>query len=133
MKSGCYECSLYNRHILSEKYFDSSPMEKNAPALLYIFQMPDTITQFIKIGITRKNTTQSRYITYTRLGGKKLYEVESTLYEVWKIEQALLNNFSQFRYYPNIKFSGKTECLNNITLENIQEYLHLYYPHIFQP
>lgn len=124
MKSGCPSCANYSRAVYSESYFEKYQDKKSLPAFLYIFLLKDEDDiNFIKIGITQKNTKFSRYKQYKKLNGFKLLELPMSLYSAWKLEQLILSKFKVFRYIPKSKLIGYTECVSFTKLKIILEFI----------
>lgn len=122
MKSGCPTCANYVRSVYNESYFEKDLSKKKLPAFLYLFSLKDSCkSDFLKIGITRQNTKNSRYKIYKNLDGVKLLEKSMDLYDAWKVEQEILLKFKNFRYIPKTDFIGYTECLNFTKLSDILE------------
>lgn len=97
-------------------WFDIYPEQKTNPAMLYIIEMTCNTDNFIKVGITQKGIKQR----YSRSGMndnqvKKnvLFTKYTSLYEAFKLEQQILSQLKEYKYFPNYVIDGKTECLKN--------------------
>lgn len=120
-KRGCRKC--YNESMRGKTgksgycatYFESYPEKKNNPALIYIARMQHKNDDFIKIGITTKESVKARYWSKTKNGTiiTPLLEQFETLYDAYLKEKELISILSLYRYFPNRKFGGYTECFKN--------------------
>lgn len=105
--SGCPVCSLLVRGKYSQQYFETFPVEKSAPAILYLVSVDDT---FCKIGITKQTLTQR----FTNKPVTEVLTVPMTLYDAYVREQEILTRYSHQRYrtagVTSRHFAGWTEC-----------------------
>ena len=92
--------------------FAKKPELKNNSGILYFLELNDVDgTKFYKIGITMN--LQTRYYDFIKNnGGKICWSVPGTLYECFQREQLILNKYKEYKYTPELKMAGKTECLN---------------------
>lgn len=112
--NGCPKCADQEKvGGISADYFLSDPSRKGQPGILYLSLVQDKkhLQDFIKVGITTRNVV-SRFKTEptTRLLSYKAYELP--LFNAFLIEQQILETFLTDRFYPNIKFNGRTECFH---------------------
>jgi len=102
--------------IYNETYFRNNPEEKDVPGILYCVVLVNKASferECIKIGITKGATFRN---IIKRSMGFKGYEIRiqktyrDTLYNVWKLEQQLHEEFREYTYRPDNRFGGWTEC-----------------------
>lgn len=96
-------------------YFNLNPDKKTVPAIFYALEIESLTTKdhFIKIGITSRSIKEryaksgcgDKYLQKTTIS-----EIQLPLYDAWKLEQRLLTELTEYQYFPNIDFDGKTEC-----------------------
>jgi len=109
---GCPSCKRDNLGFLKNSFVSSC---KGKIALMYILKISNHEEEFYKIGITNR-TVEKRFarkrempynyeIIYTR-------EDEECPGCIFDLETNLLNKYNSFKYQPNIKFNGYTECLS---------------------
>ena len=102
----------------SETFFKNRPYLKIIPAKLYLYKFWNEIEEFYKIGITINN---KRYFdhggSYNTLliGDKKM-----TLYDAFLEETSIIELFKEYKYLPQIKFKGSTECFNKDVLKHLE-------------
>lgn len=130
--TGCRKCYIESRKNkqgisgYSLKYFNTYPEKKNIDAIVYVAQMQNKNDNFIKIGITTKSNVKERFYFKAKHGTKiiSLIEKPYTLYDAYITESYLLSILSEYRYFPNRKFEGYTECIkiNKTTLEFLENY-----------
>ena len=125
-KQGCPFCGSSGSYNLT--YFEKNKEEKTKNAKLYVVSFTSGNENFIKVGITKKNT-RKRFPKAKRNGYNisTIIEKETTLYDAWKIEQIILSKFKGSKYAPLLPFPGHTETLNSLILVDvmmtIEEYL----------
>lgn len=104
--------------IYNETYFRNHPEEASKDGVLYLLVLVHKRTnkrECVKIGIAAGknwksvNKRASGYGPYTN---RTLRTYTSTLYNVWKLEQALHQEFLEHKFIPKEKFGGYTECFN---------------------
>ena len=97
-------------------YFNNHPEEKDREGVLYCVVLVNTVTnkrECLKIGIAAGRNWKD---VLKRSRGFRNYEIRiqktyrSTLFNVWKLEQALHAEFAEYKYEPSFKFGGHTEC-----------------------
>ncbi len=113
--------SKLNKGGYTKEYFTFYPTEKLIPAILYTIQLIYNSETCIKIGVT-KNLNQRLYMyTHSGLRVKLLNTVDLSLFKAFNLEQKILKELSLYKFYPNTRFDGYTECLkyNTIVLEEI--------------
>ena len=116
---GCAHCMtqtvMYtNANIESHKDF----IEK-IDGVLYVLQLESEEESFYKVGVVSKhrfeyrmNQLRQHYIVSV------LYTEDNDMVSTFKVEQRFLNEFKAYKYEPNIKFIGYTECLTVNPLEH---------------
>ncbi len=117
--TGCLKC--YRESRIGKKavsgycaaYFASYPERRGIPALVYVARMQHLNDDFIKIGITTKNSVKQRFYYHAKHGTviTPLIEKQETLYDAFVVETEILLALASHRYYPNRKFAGYTECV----------------------
>jgi DNA-directed RNA polymerase subunit M/transcription elongation factor TFIIS len=117
-KQGCPICGQLKRKSsvggYSQYYFDKNPNQKSKPAILYVIEMKCNTDNFIKVGITTKsvyerfNRGQTMHLDKNVLLTKYL-----PLKQAYDLEQHILKELNEYRYFPNHLKDGKTECLKN--------------------
>jgi hypothetical protein len=110
-------------------YFQNNPEIAKSPGVLYVVVLVNKKTferECLKIGITKGKSWKD---AIKRSKGFDGYEiriqkiVESTLEEVYFLEQYLHEKYSAFRHTPKLSFGGKTECFEISILKNVLEYI----------
>lgn len=114
---GCTECSNmfvgFKRGAFIEKY-------KNQDCTLYVVVGKDGCTDFLKIGITGMST-EKRLSIKVPYKFNILEEIINEAGFIWNLEKHLHKVFKQYKYEPNIKFGGSTECFTIGCLPHIEE------------
>ena len=124
--SGCAKCGVER---LSGGYTEESfalyPAIKTQPAKLYLVQISEHNSTFLKIGITVQ-TISSRLsrIKSTGLNFSIIQTWEMQLFEAFQIEQHIKSLFTTSRYFPNTKFDGYTECFKMRALPALLDEVH---------
>lgn len=115
---GCQKCGYKNapRIGFTREGFVNKYKDKNC--ILYITKLFNDKEEFIKIGITGDT------IAGRKIGDKKyqyiiLSQIEDDSKNIWSIEQYLHSYLRNFKYKPNIKFRGHTECFTTDALLQI--------------
>ena len=122
-KQGCPECWEERRPPgcggYSATWFKNNPKRKSDNALLYVIEMigcsdATANEHFIKIGITTKSIKQR--FARTNAGDKHLtknvlHAIPLPLYQAHQLEQNMLSELTEHRYFPNFAFDGMTECV----------------------
>lgn len=78
-------------------------------AKLYILEMKSKTETFIKIGIT-KLTIDQRYSIPLPYTWNILHQIERNIVDIVLLEKLVKKELKKFRYVPNSKFPGHTEC-----------------------
>lgn len=119
---GCKQCYLENNGYGKSKFVHFAKKNK---CLLYLLEVYNDSERFLKIGITSKSV-KARFN-----GDKKLpyqYEIVKIVESgcssyIWDKEIEIKRFFKNFKYIPNLKFKGYTECFNLLEKDNLIEYL----------
>lgn len=118
---GCPKCYRerikgINRGGYTEEYFTLNPALAHQPAMVYLINITCGSDNFLKIGITRRSIKE-RY-QRTKAGDKYLNKTVvltkyASLIDAYRLEQRILLELQEYKYYPNYVFDGRTECLKN--------------------
>ncbi|MBC8427402.1 MAG: hypothetical protein H8D97_00775 [Proteobacteria bacterium] len=110
-KYGCPICATENHPGgYSIELFNDKPRLKNISARLYFYNFYNDIEDFYKIGITAVNERKFEIRKYYKI--RLISEIKTTLYDAFLKEQKFIEDFKEFKYIPNIKFYGWTECFD---------------------
>jgi hypothetical protein len=122
---GCIKCAI---GALPGGYsvatFEERPDLKDRLGFLYVSEITDGNTTFIKIGITvqppqyRLSRIKSAGLQYNILKIR-----EYSLYQAFLTEQKIIQELSDSRFYPNTKFEGYTECFRRDSISRILQML----------
>ena len=95
----------------SHEYFSNNPNQKLIPGVLYVAEITNHKDHFLKIGITC-NDLKTRYASKKPASMRiiPIVEHQTTLFDAFLQEQHLLVILKPYRYFPNNKFGGYTEC-----------------------
>lgn len=105
-----------SKGVYNQTYFDNHPEEKDKPGVLYgvvLVNLKTMTRECIKVGIAKGKNWKD---VVKRAQGFKGYEARiqrtyhDTLYNVWKLEQKLHQEYESDSYKPEQKFGGHTEC-----------------------
>jgi len=97
-------------------YFQNRPEEAEKPGVLYCVVLVNKTTnkrECLKVGIASGKNWKD---VLRRSKGFLNYDIRiqrtysDTLFNVWKLEQALHEQFKQYSYTPETSFGGWTEC-----------------------
>jgi ferredoxin-like protein FixX len=116
---GCYECGrklVKGKGGYTIEWIENQPEDiQNQSSLLYVIEMKHKSLKehFIKVGITTQ-TIKERFsksgVGDKYIDKKELFIIPKTLVECIRLENKILEDMKDFRYYPNFVFSGYTEC-----------------------
>lgn len=102
--------------VYNQTYFKNHPHEAEKDGVLYCVVLVNRKTmqrECLKIGIAAGKNWKD---VLRRSRGFNGYDIriqrtyQDTLYNVWKLEQALHEEFKEFKYIPSENFGGYTEC-----------------------
>lgn len=112
-KQQCPKCSVgHGEGGYTFAYFEARPHMRDKTATLYALDVASHNDRFLKVGITVKPlSTRFNRSEYKHMNIYPLFSKNTTLYDAYTTEQALLTTLSSHRFYPNDQFSGYTECL----------------------
>jgi hypothetical protein len=103
--SGCPKCSFEIRQFS----YGSLKCTDTRTGTLYFIELRSETERFIKIGMTCVALKQRfRQMPYTV--SNIHYSLKATLYQWYRIEQAIKLQFSHFSYRPHCPMGGATEC-----------------------
>lgn len=131
-KAGCLKCFKAYRQGkgcggYKESYFRLYPDKKNDAAIFYVTKVTHNKDIFIKIGITIKDGVKGRFYYKSKNGTKfhPMLELPTTLYDAHLKEEYFINNLQEYRFFPNRRFSGYTECFkyNQEVVDIINDHL----------
>ena len=95
---------------------------KNKECTFYIISCFNEKEYFIKFGITSQNVN-ARFFRDRDMPYKydTVFEFKSNGENIWNIEKFIAEYYYKYRYIPEIKFGGYTECYDfSILEESIQ-------------
>lgn len=113
----------------STTYFKGNPEKAKLPGILYIVVLVNRKTyerECIKIGITQGKTWKDAIVRskgFTNYDIRIQKIIDGTIEEVYNLEQALHQEFAEFRFNPSINFGGKTECFSMSCLKEVLEFI----------
>lgn len=106
---GCYECSRFKSGIINIDNIINNPVLGNRNAVLYFVKFQNESEEFYKIGYTTSRIKQ-------RFNKVKKYNIDIIKFKNTTLRDAIIEehkfktDFRQFKYIPNHKFEGWTEC-----------------------
>ena len=103
---GCPDC---NNGGYCKSFFESRPEMKDNPADLYFYKFWNDNEVFYKVGITIGKRIFNHGGNYKT---DLIKNVNTTLYNAWILEQKFINDFRKYKYVPQYKFGGWTECFS---------------------
>jgi hypothetical protein len=128
-KTGCPICSaLYKTKgsgigTYTEKLFEDNPQLKELPGVLYFLEMNGNNEKFLKVGIT-KRTIRERLWNAPGYKSNVIVEKHLPLYECFKLEQNIISNNSQYKFFTNNKgFVGRTELFKVSAKNELLQYI----------
>jgi hypothetical protein len=113
----------------NKTYFDNNPDKAAEPGILYIVVLVNKKTdtrECIKIGITYGKSWKDairRSISFGPYEIRTQKILSATIQEVYFLEQALHNEFSEYKHKPKVKFGGHTECFSLECLPDVLRFL----------
>lgn len=111
-QAGCPTCDKENRKgSYSVEYFENNPNKKTAPGYLYVVRLHMNGQSFIKIGIAVDVCKRLNY--YYGMNRELLFTKPTSLHEAYTLEQQLLVQLGPYKYFPQRKFDGHTECVKD--------------------
>lgn len=122
-KRGCPKCKV--NAIYTKKYYEKHGIQDHECSL-YIVQFIERKSKetFIKIGITKHSSIKTRFRgLHDKYEIIILYQKDTMFFEAYELEQQLQKLVHEYKYIPNDKFKGYTECFNTNCLDNLQSSL----------
>lgn len=121
--NGCPRCSKENgfHHGFKRENFIKLCKKKKRIPRFYIIKLYKDKEIFIKIGITGKEI--SRRCNEIPYSYKTIKEVFGSAGFVWDLERLMKKLCKRFKYHPNIKFGGYTECYKKSAKKQILVFL----------
>lgn len=119
--NGCPECGLMCTGFSKTSYIRACPDGSN----IYVFEICADDEKFVKVGISKNIKNRIRMITHeSKYTVEIIYEkfVNDTSF-LFDLERLTHREFSDFKYVPNLPFSGRTECYDYKKKDDIINYL----------
>lgn len=114
--SGCRNCDTGGG--FAKTYFINRCGKRGS---LYIVECANDLEVFIKVGIAAKNVkTRTARFPYDT---KTLHIFNGDPSEIWDLEKYLHRKLRNFKYIPNLKFGGYTECFTLDSYANLKNIL----------
>jgi len=119
-QQGCMKCFNEEKRGglggYTEGWFAQYPERSHLPSTFYVLRMNCGTDRFIKVGVTIQ-TVKQRY-SRVRQGDKYINKEtiltrSLPLREAFNLEQKVLRELSNYKYFPNYFFDGYTECLKD--------------------
>lgn len=126
--AGCQGCVYCMKQVImytKENFKTHKKFFKNHHSYFYVLRLSSDTELFYKVGITGGDRLEYRTNQL-----KKYYNVDVEYItkglssEQYDLEQSFLNKFKRYKYNPNKKFTGYTECL---TVNPVDAYYDWYY------
>lgn len=117
--SGCPACAITIGHT-KNSYLDYCN-ETDGNTHLYLIECKGNCEKFYKVGIAKKGA-ENRFDSRRKLpyDFKIIKEVYGPAGLIWDLEKSIHRLMSNFKYNPNIEFSGKTECFSKVPQQVIK-------------
>lgn len=117
--SGCPDCAVTIGHTKSS-YLDYCN-ETDGNTHLYLIECKGDCEKFYKVGIAKKGA-KNRFDSRRKLpyDFKVIKEVYGPAGLIWDLEKSIHGIMGEFKYEPNIGFSGKTECFSQVPKQVIR-------------
>lgn len=126
---GCPTCGK-EINALGDTLPNAKKNKKYLPGIFYVLEMFDDKEHFYKVGIT-SNSVKKRYKTNKSMpyDYEILLEADIGMIDAFENESYLLQEYSDYKYIPKIKFNGKEECLSINPIEHddkLKEYINYF-------
>lgn len=123
---GCPSCGK-EINAIGDTLINIKKNKKYLPGIFYVLEMFNDKEHFFKVGIT-SNSVKKRYNTNKLMpyDYEILLEADIGMVDAYENERYLLQEFSNYKYIPKIKFNGKEECLSINPIEHderLKEYI----------
>lgn len=118
LKQGCFKCSLDRKPVFGRLYWS----ELN-DVCVYLLRISVGTKKFFKVGIT-KDLKHRVYGLRHSLGNPQISILRTIVLsgqEAWDLEKTLLREFVWVSEPIGIKFSGSTECVTELSIENFDK------------
>jgi hypothetical protein len=113
---GCNLCGIEitnkKSNFLSIEALKNNPDNFKVNAKLYFLELRGNGEHFYKIGYT-VNSINTRYAEKIFYNISTVSILETNIIDAREKEQKFLVDFSRYKYEPEIRFPGHTECFNN--------------------
>lgn len=121
---GCPECGKLNLHGFSKSKYLETCKKHNQNPILYLIKIYNTTEEFAKIGIT-VNPLKIRFSKgmLPNYHYMEIQKIEGDAESIWNLEKSLHRTCKIYKYKPDGKFGGSTECYK---LENLPEILEIW-------
>jgi hypothetical protein len=127
---GCSQCTNERMQLVSkggytEEYFNRHPTIKNSAAVIYLISLSKKSHTFIKVGISIN--FEKRLKQFSGFQKNPIFVKHTTLYSAFLLEQLILSNLKQHKYYSSERFYGWTECFHNTpeVISEIHNYMNM--------
>lgn len=92
-------------------------------SFVYVFKVYSENEIFYKIGITKDIQTRQKDIEKDsgRYSTECIFKFHTDCTSAWDIEKVLHYDNRGFRYKPNFKFAGSTECFSTVDIDSIKK------------
>ena len=108
---GCNECSVRDYEGgYGLKRFENHPELKDLDGMMYLIECSSDTEHFFKIGITSK-TVEHRFNGRIPYNYTVVATMIGSMFELFTLEQYFKKSLKAFKYRPQVKFCGHTECL----------------------
>lgn len=112
MGHGCPTCGKQVQGGKSLSDHIAASNKRNGKSYIYLIRCYNDFESFYKIGISVSGVSARYNSSNMPYQYETVKEVKLEAEKSWNIEKDVLRKFSNFKYLPNIKFRGYTECFN---------------------
>lgn len=110
LKKTTDKCNICNQS-KGMKYLPSTiDKYKGTLGMLYVVELSNDKEKFYKVGLT-KFSAEKRFRYLRDYGVRIIHEYKLPIPEAYRIEQAVLRQYSDYKYIPKIHIGGWSECL----------------------
>lgn len=124
---GCAFCYGNGKHKQTKEYFNKyRNLLVKEKGFVYLVKLYNERECFLKIGTTKHEDYEKRFekVPYKK---EILIFNETNAYNCFAIEQAILERYKSYQYYPKIYFGGFTECLSLSVERDVSLEIELYF------
>ena len=126
---GCPACARSVQSFDFVEKYTANPDMGSATGFIYLLEMFSEDERFLKVGITKNK--RKRFELYNSQKGSYqynlIYEKSMTNLHSAILEQKILSEAKEFKYFPLKKFTGRTECFSldaeDLIINKLKEYL----------